>query len=254
MRRSAYDSAAGATRLSGAPPVRRRAFTLLEVILALALAAVLMTTVFVFYHQVISARQKVMDQVEAVSSTRLVMDRVTGELRGAMAYEFLNIGLEGDSAQMSFFAASLPGVSVWAVVDPAQVALPPQQDIRWVTYRLRTVENDSGETVIEGLERVSRTYVPLTGSEEDEGATITLLARHIQFMALRYWSGDVWLESWTGGDLPTAVEVTLGVLPLPEGAEPIEYPYETFGRVIYLPGSVGAGAGPTVRGLEGGGP
>ncbi len=228
----------------------RRGFTLLEVIIALAIVVVLMTGVFVFYHRVSSAREKVMAQVQAIASTRLVMDHITNELR----YATKTITFGGESDRVYFYASLLPGPSIWAVTDVTESTPPPQSDRHYLEFRLRVTqpEDEDDQPIIEGVERVSRAFVPITGADEDQVNTSTLLSAHIKFIRLQYWNGQTWLATWNDSGIPTAVELVIGVEPLPEDTEPAEYPYQTFRRVIFLPQSERDQQTPTIRGLEDG--
>ncbi len=218
-----------------------RAFTLVEVILAVSLTMGLVMAALAFYQQIISTRQAFADRlgtVEVTATRRAVMERMTGELRSAIVYPFLQMGLTGDSEGMRFMVASLPGQDVWADEDISDLPSVPQHDVRIVGYRLRHSEDpNTGDEIIEGIERTEQTVITAEIAEEDIDIAATLIAPSFQFLSLRYWdnqSGD-WLETWDGGDVPLAVEIVIGIEPLPENTEPAEYPFETFRRVVYVP-------------------
>lgn len=223
------------------PKYPGRAFTLVEVILAVSLTMGLVGAALAFYQQIISARQAFADRlgtVELTSTRRAVMERMTGELRSAIVYPFLKMGLTGDSEGMQFMVATLPGQDVWADEDISDLPAVPQHDVRMVGYRLRRSEDpNTGDEIIEGIERTVRTVIAAEVVEEDVDLAGALIAPNFQFLSLRYWdnqSGD-WLETWDGGDLPLAVEIVIGIEPLPENTEPADYPFETFRRVVYVP-------------------
>lgn len=218
-----------------------RAFTLVEVILAVSLTMGLVLAALAFYQQIISTRQAFGDRLGAVEVTaarRAVMERMTGELRSAIVYPFLQMGLTGDSEGMQFMVASLPGQGVWADEDISGIPAVPQHDVRIVGYRLRYSEDpNTGDEIIEGIERTEQTVISAETVEEDIDIAATLVAPSFKFLSLRYWdnqSGE-WLDVWDGGDVPLAVEIVVGIEPLPENTEPAEYPFETFRRVVYVP-------------------
>jgi len=218
-----------------------RAFTLVEVILAVSLTMGLVLAALAFYQQIISTRQAFADRLGAVEVTaarRAVMERMTGELRSAIVYPFLQMGLTGDSEGMQFMVASLPGQGVWADESISDIPAVPQHDVRIVGYRLRySVDPDTGDEIIEGIERTEQTVISAEIVEEDIDIAATLVAPSFRFLSLRYWdnqSGE-WLDTWDGGDVPLAVEIVVGIEPLPENTEPAEYPFETFRRVVYVP-------------------
>ena len=71
-------------------------------------------------------------------------------------------------------------------------------------------------------------------------------------MRFRYWDSTNWLDAWTGSGTPAGVEVSLGNDPMPDdesfdaqtdtGSE-VEYPYELYRRVIYVPNHAASPAG-----------
>ena len=78
------------------------------------------------------------------------------------------------------------------------------------------------------------------------------MAPQIQFLRLAYWDGTVWSDAWNGPGMPPAVEIILGVQPLPESVDPEDYPYPIFRRVVALPaGAKPAASGTIVLGLDG---
>ena len=222
-------------------PFSRRGFTLVEVILAVSLTMGIVLAALAFYQEIISTREAFADRLGAVEVTaarRAVMERMTDELRSAIVYPFLRMGLTGDSEGMQFMVASLPGQGVWATEDISDQPVAPQHDVRIVGYRLRHSEDpDTGEEIVEGIERTEQTVIAAPTVEEGYDVAAALVAPSFKFLSLRYWdnqSGD-WLEAWNGGDVPVAVEIVVGIEPLPENTEPAEYPFEVFRRVVYVP-------------------
>lgn len=237
---------------------RRSAMTLLEVVLAVSLALTVMLGVMQFHDQIVAIREGVIREAELIGAERRIMDRVTDELRSAMVYPFLGIGMEGQAEQMQFVTACLPGPAAWAVRGVLDEPVPPEQDLQLVGYRLRIVEDEeTGEWVVVGLERTCQKVISAPVVADDEQAepeefTTALLTPRIKFLYVRYWDGAGWQPSWGGGDLPTAVEITLGTEPLEEEMNPEDYPHPVFRRVVYVPGSTQALGGTIVRGLRGG--
>ena len=210
------------------------ALTLLEVILAVSLTVALMGSVLWFYHHAVSGRSAVLREVEIATAQRVIMDRITGELRGARVSRFLSLGVEGQADEIAFLTVRLPGPAVWAEVGRTEDPPPPEHDVQLVGYRLRTQQDDSGAVQIDGLERTVQKAPTARQVEEEEGIEALLLSQDIKFIAFRYWDGSAWADSWGGGDIPSAVEVSLGIEPLPENTDPLEYPFGTFRRVVYM--------------------
>lgn len=191
------------------------------------------------------------------------MERLTDELRGAMVCPFLQWDLQGHADQVRLVTATLPGPAVWAPPDITQTPLPPEQDLQFVGYRLRVlkdddgnvVTDDQGQPIIVGLERTCQKQFSQTATEGKEIA-VAFLTPFVKFLYFRYWDGANWAESWSGNDLPLAVEITLGAEPLLGGLTPDQYPFDVQRRLVYIPGGKKALAGTALlRGLgAGGGP
>jgi len=231
----------------------RRGFTLLEVLLAVGLATILLGGLFAFYRHTNNARARLMEKMQQQSARQLVMQRITDELRAATV-GLSGLALNGGPESMRFVCTTVPGGAVWAVDDATGGAAEPQFDLALVGYALRYEEDEqTGEPYIVGLERIEQRYVPTETTDEQLAQTVTLIDEGVRFIMLRYWSGDQWLEQWSGGDLPGAVEIVIGEQPLPEGVEPIDYPYETMRRVVTLPAASNQTPGGARLGMAGGG-
>jgi hypothetical protein len=209
---------------------------LLEVVLAVTLTVSLIGAVLWFYDSAVSTRAVVVREAEIAAAERMIMDRITDDLRGAMASRFLGVGMEGQTDEVEFLTARLPGPGAWVKQDPTDDPIPPEYDLQLIGYRLRMQEDEDGELQVVGLERAVQKIPGARAVEVEEDIPTLLLSEHIRFLRLRYWDGSTWLDSWSGGDVPQAVEIIMGSEPLPEGIEPDEYPYSTFRRSVYISG------------------
>lgn len=231
---------------------RSSGFTLVEIVLAVALAVAVVGGAFVFHRRALEARASILDEVELAQAERGIMDRLTNELRGAVVDPFVSSGLEGGEWGVRFATAVVPGPTAWAVRSSTENPIPPERDLQVVSYRLRVVEDEQGVEQVEGLERTCQTLVSAPTAEEGAEIAVSLLSPRIRFLFVRYWDGAAWVESWPGGDLPGGVEINLGERPLPEGVLPADYGYAKFRRVVYVPGGAKGIEGTTVRGIGGG--
>ena len=234
---------------------RESGLTLLEVVLALTLTVGMMIGVLAFYRHVLTARANVTRDIGAASLDRILMDRLTGELRGTMVYPFLGFGMDGQVDQIKFISISLPGPAAWAVRQSTEDPIPPEVDMQMVGYRLRITVNEEGEFTIDGLERTCQKILGARETEEGEEIEVSLLSPHMRFIRFRYWKENDWVDTWTEGGLPLAVEIVTGAQPLPEDMEPQDYPteFDSRRRVVYLPAAEATVEGPIIRGLGGGG-
>jgi type II secretory pathway component PulJ len=226
-------------------------FTLLEVILAVALAVAVVAAAFAFYRRALQVREAIITEVEVAAAERAIMGHLTSELRSAMADPFVSSGITGSAGEIQFATVVVPGPTAWAVRNVTDEPITPERDLQLVGYRLRTHEDQQGQVVIDGLERACKTLVSPPTAEEGTGVTTALMSPRIQFLYFRYWDGASWAEGWPGGDLPGAVEITLGLKPLPENVLPQDYPYPTFRRVVFVPEGAKPVTGTVVRGLGG---
>ncbi len=242
-------------------PRRRGGFTLLEIILALGLAIAAIGAALAFYYHVMDVRQQLLTNTDVTSSRRLMMQRMTDELRSAMVYPFLPASLSGQSGQMQFMTTVLPGPAAWAVRQATEDPIPPEQDLRQVTYSLsiatdengRVLTDDDGNLIVYGLDKTTRKYLAAT-SVQGQDVDASVVSPYIKFLSFRYWDGTAWQPQWSGRDLPLAVEIVLGFKAPPPDTTLEDYPHETVRRVVYLPGGRKALTGTAIiRGLETGG-
>ncbi len=225
----------------------KEGFTLLEVILAVAIASGVLVGILLFYRQTADLRVQLLSETERLTAIRLLLDRISADLRTAhVDYEF-GQGLKGDIASLQLLKLELPSRSAWARTELG-ASLPVQSDLRLVSYSARSTLEDGTNAVMSGLVRSERSFLQprvLSDSESTTNAPGSPSAQSrepeqfvdaVRFIQFRFWDGTGWLDSWGGTELPQGVEVSLGMEPLPPDLLPEEYPFELFRRVIYLPG------------------
>jgi type II secretory pathway pseudopilin PulG len=242
---------------------RARAFTLVEVILAIGIATGILVVALVFYSQSANLRSQLITETERLSVVRLIMDRLATDLHAA--FQQPQVGFTGTSDSMEFVVARAPDLKGSTLGPMNDARLGPATDLRKVYYYL-TASLEGTNFVITGLDRVEEPLItkptPRGGSTAGGGLstpamtsgpapglsagagtnepTHTLsptgpLAEAIRFARFRYWDGTAWLEAWDAPGLPPAVEINLGLDPLPENDLPDAYPYEVFRRIVVLP-------------------
>jgi type II secretory pathway pseudopilin PulG len=211
------------------------AFTLLEVILAVSIAAGLLIVAMSYYQRSAELRRQLLEESERLATIRLLMDRVSNDLRTAFAEP--RQGFTGGADFMRFVHAGSP--TPMNIVEGA---------LKLVTYGVVTNAEGTNSVVI-GFNRTVAPLVelrvattnaePVAFNGEMNPAAMTNrveepLTRTIRFVHFRYYDGSQWWDSWDGIDLPVGVEVTFGAEPQP--AEEEGYPSEIFQRLIFLPG------------------
>ncbi len=229
--------------VSNSRRARPRGFTLLEIVVAIALSVLLLGVTLGFYHETLEARRHLRREIASVAQQRDAMDRLTDELRAALAYRFLGLGLEGSLSELRAVPTTrVPGASVWIERGATDDPLPPEHDITIVGYRLGIEEDEDGLPVIYGLERTEQLMITARVPEEGDQIKSRVIAADIRFLRFRYLANGEWLGSWTGGDLPVAVEITMGTEPVEiENEDDLldydltEYPGQLYQRVVALP-------------------
>jgi len=238
-----------ATRTTQAAP-RAGGFTLLEILLAVAIVVGLMGTLFPFYTAALDARRAAEEAADFAAARRRIFDAMTAELHSATADTPLAGGFRGGTDFVEFPTALLPGASAWVQTNITEQPPAPTQDVPLVGYALRYAVDDSGELLLDadgtpvvvGLERREQRVVLAETAEEGVEIVPRLLTRGIKFLRVRYLAvprpdldEQPWQDQWEQEGMPAAVEISLGPRALPAGVEPAEYPYETWRRVVTLP-------------------
>lgn len=212
----------------------RTAFTLVEVILAIGIATGILVVALSFYQQAAGLRGQILEASDRISAIRLLMDRLTTELRSARAHDWE--GFTGDAASLRFVRTEALPPAAWTRAQPCT-------DLKLITYGV-TTGLEGTNTIITGITRADR---PVLEPRQNRAATtldaaastnnvVEPLTDAIRFLRFRFWDGTAWLDSWTDVVPPLAVEVSFGIEPQPDDALPEEYPFEVFRRVVLLPG------------------
>jgi type II secretory pathway pseudopilin PulG len=233
-----------------------RAFTLVEVILAISIAIGILVVALYFHSQASNLRAQLLEESDRVASIRLVMERLTAELRSA--FEQPQYGFTGDATSLRFVTAAAPPL-------PGRMAnAAPRTDLRLVSYSLARALEGTNE-IATGLNRTEQPLVEapavrgafsvpapgpsvLTNTLESANATafdstnaptrgLEPLTDAIRFVRLWFWDGYEWSATWDSPQLPRGVEINLGAEPLPEDGTLADYPGDLYRRVIYLPAS-----------------
>ena len=197
--------------------IRRRAFTLLELIIALSLTCLLAASIFASLYVAFKARE--------------VADRAISPIRSAgLAMEMLRVDFDGIQPQRGIFEGTYTGLSNQDDQgnDQAQfysVADAPQHvdgtgDVKQVQLLVYQPDGSSDHVLVR---RVTSNLLSTTTINPDE----EVIARHVSSFKMRYFDGTQWQTDWDatqyGNVLPAAVEVTLEIRPpdAPAGSAPV---------------------------------
>lgn len=241
---------------------RSAGFTLIEVVLAVSLIVSLMGSAIWFTNHIASARETVNNRTREIVARRSLMRRITSELQCALNMRSLGLGIEGQPDHIAFVTTALPGRSVWVDRNILDQPVPPETDIRLVTYRQAIEEDEEGAEQVVGIERTCQKLLDAPEAEEGENIRVALITEELKYLRFSYYDGESWSKTWTAGQgLPLAIEVTIGDEPVYEDAltdmedeeeELEDYPGRASKRLIYLPLSVMKTQGTVIRGGPGG--
>jgi type II secretory pathway component PulJ len=217
-------------------------FTLIEVVLAIGIAAGILMVVLFFYRQTEALRTGLLEETSRIAAARLIMERLSQELSAARSCESLQQGLSGGSDNLQFVRLDFPQPSCWTN-QTNWVAAPAPTPFRLVSYSLVQGTNSGGSGLLRSEKALSRRAPIAVFTNEDDTSlgggispsTNGLPIAQLQFLRFRYYDGTNWLDAWSGPELPVGLEVSLGVEPLPPELTLDEYPSEVYRRVIYLP-------------------
>lgn len=179
-------------------------FTLLELLAATAMVAVLSASLYASLRIGFKARDAANRSVETVRRANLAMDILAGDLMAAripnspLATEFTGTsggsGNGGDS--LVLYAASND-----------QEPTSGEGDVQEIEYFCQTDDRKSGECSL------VRSVIPSRISTQTPASTDEVICRGLTSFTLRYYDGTTWEDNWDSSTqnytLPQAVEVTL---------------------------------------------
>lgn len=220
---------------------------MVEVVLAIAIAIGILTVALYFHHQSAQLRGQLIDQSEQIAATRLLMERLTTDLR--TAYSQPQVPFVGSNTFLRFARLNVSSSSLGNSSNQLTSALG--SDVTVVSYEVGSALKGTN-LVITGIHRAEQPFQNFASAQISErlvgtntvvmeGFTQTNRVRRpitdrVHYLSFGYWDGFGWRERWSSSRLPQAVRITLGWSALAEGASEAEYGGELFRRVVVLPG------------------
>lgn len=209
-----------------------RAFTLLELMLAAVMVAILGVSLAAAMHVGFRARDSARAQVGQMRRAAIAMELAQQDLQsvtrsgGVLAGAFVGRGtadVDGQTAALEFFALGR---------DADADESPLGEGVRRVELLLRT--DADPPALVRRVERNLLAPVREAGVEET-------LALGVSAFVVRFFDGADWLEEWDstvqGGELPLAVELTIELSPPDDRALPYRLT-----QVVPIAGAVPTGA------------
>ena len=196
----------------------RRAFTLLEMLLAMALMSMLAGSLYASLRVGFRARRAISRAIEPVRKLEFAIELLRQDIEsalppvGILAGEFLGLDDEDGSgrdadALLLHSTAHTPG--------PTET----RSGVRRVEIALATLEDEPGLALVRRI--TTNLLAPETVEPPNE-----VLCRDVLAFNLRYFDGSDWLDTWDSAAqdnvLPLAVEITLEVARAASGGDAAE--------------------------------
>ncbi len=223
------------------------AFTLVEVVLALWIALGILLVLLYFYHQATNLRSQALEQTERIAAARLVMDRITSDLRTFQPESEWGRTFLGTSTSIEFVKTDVPSFAAWSGGTLGRADYPAT-DLKVIKYRLEPLGLTNGGGLVRSEEPLvrKRTAPVAEQAASTNGLPVVEgppVIQELQFLQFRYWDGRAWLDAWSSARGPRAVEIRLAGEPLTNETTSVEAAVdpevdsdvEVFRRVVCLP-------------------
>lgn len=211
---------------------RRRAMTLIELLLALGLIVLVMSMMFMFYDSSLRTRAHGSKLISDRQISRLIARKIADEVRSANGFvPSLGPGISGDHCSITIQTVTLPGKELMLERSIKEDAMAAECDLRHVQYYLAYDEDETfsypdGTEASAPLGLVRREIKTLhqvvVMENARESVDLDLLSKEMLYVRFRYFDGVDWVDKWDigheqegglGNSLPQAVEVTVGYGP-----------------------------------------
>jgi hypothetical protein len=208
---------------------RRRAFTLLEMVLATGLFVILVGMMYGFYGSSLALRERATKTARDVQLARIVVDRICAEIHQATGFGGgYGTGIYGDKYTISINTIVIPDKSLSEKRSIQDKPLPGQFDLQEVRYYVAYDEDHPDENgypralgLIRRAVKTFNTDVIIEGDEKGEAESRRsfkqeMYAPEIKYVEFKYFDGAKWWDKWQitqGNALPQMVRVTVGYEP-----------------------------------------
>lgn len=185
-----------------------RAFTLIEVLLAVAVFAIVLGAINSVFFGALRLRNKTAETLEAAVPLQQALNTIQRDLEGMMlpggrfAGTF-STSVEGMSNNVAFIGERLtPDIftTSGSVSDSARWS-----DAQKVAYFLALPTSSTIPSGKDLVRQVTANLLPVSVEEPE----VQWLMGGVQDMALQYFDGLVWSETWSDTNLPSAIRVQL---------------------------------------------
>jgi type II secretion system protein J len=182
------------------------AFTLIELILALAISAILAVSLYAAMRAAFGTKTSAENAVEPSRTAAMAMDYLASDFQCALPPTGILAGAFVGTDQQDDRGRDGDDVVFYTTADAPYVDGAANGDIKMVELTVIVPDNSTDHVLVR---RVTRNLLSqLETTPEDE-----VLCRGVGGFNVRYYDGSEWVDSWDSTQqadvLPTAVEVTL---------------------------------------------
>ena len=175
--------------------------TLIEILVAISLLAIVLTSVYGVFTSVSSARDRLDQESADYHRARVLFDRIGGELRGAYFHPGnRDLVFRGHSTEDDALELELTTTAVSPLIQAGS-------GIARVRYRLAEDREEESDGLV-----LLRGEQALHQSDRDaEAAGMMRLIPGVEAMTIRFFSNGAWQTRWDGlnSGLPELVEIAL---------------------------------------------
>lgn len=191
-----------------AAPSAQSGFTLIEVVVAIGILAVVMTIIYGAFSRSMDVTRETAEVTDRVRQVQIVTERLVDELSAAYWIDEKRARFVGTKDTTSSEDARLDRL-VWSTFAHRRyLGDSPESDVAELTYRVEpSSETKTGRLMRDELINPLATASWATHSDE--------LADGVSEFRLRYLSRGEWVDEWDGAQrkgLPEAVEVTVALV------------------------------------------
>ena len=184
---------------------KAEAFTLLEMLVATAMTAVLAGSLYATLYVCFKARRTALSAVENVRKASLAVEFLGTDLRSAVVPNGILAGLFLGASAVNSFGRDSDALSFYCTAAGSDDE-EGRCDLRKVEFACQEVDGGEGMVL---LRRVTANLLTTTVQDPLE----EVLCRDVRSFGLRYFDGMEWLDDWDSSTqdnaLPLAVEVAL---------------------------------------------
>lgn len=222
----------------------RRALTLLEVIISIALIVMLLSAMLTFYWQTLTIRDQAAQAADRTQIARHVLTGIARELRGCLGVDQIGFPVEqrlvGDRRRITFLTTALPAKHQFEFFEEFDTLPPAQHDLVEVGYWLQVDDEETtedGDPIVSGILRTAKITLNQFLIDETDPLDLRtdLWSPELLYLEFRYFDGVEWTTTWdvtAGNSLPQLIQITVGFKPLTmyeyEDQDLDEYPIDEY--------------------------